>query len=243
MQLNKLTGDPVPSSGFGAQWTGSDGRLYISNNATGQIFRVDVVSRETKLMMQSTAGLRFNDGFSCPLELPAPLTVDHHDYSLFPAARIFTYCQNTNGVPDLPAVWAGAGIDKEDESMAFTTADVDEYDDGLRFNTYLPSGTVSNWEVALNTNFDEPKEVYYGLWIDWDADHKVDYFYNGNAFITAATTVPVAVDVPELFSSTTVAVRLIVSEIPLDRDDLDLYDDDVTGEVEDYQFYGNTLVD
>ena len=241
--IGPLIGDVVPSSGFGAQWTGSDGRLYISNNATGQIFRVDVVSRETKLMMQSTAGLRFNDGFSCPLQLPAPLTFDHHDYSLFPAASIFTYCQNTDGVPDLPAVWAGAGIDKESESMAFTTADVDEYDDGLHFNTYLPSGTTSNWEITLNTNFEEPKEVYYGLWIDWDADHDIDAFHDGSALITGAINVAVPVDVPVTFSDTTVAVRLIVSEIPLDSDDLDLYDDDITGEVEDYQFYGNTSVD
>ncbi len=40
-------------------------------------------TREAKLMMQSTAGLRFNDGFFCPIELPTPLTFDHHDYSLF----------------------------------------------------------------------------------------------------------------------------------------------------------------
>ena len=241
--LGTLTGDAVPSSGFGAQWTGSDGRLYISNNATGQIFRVDVVSRETKLMMQSTAGLRFNDGFSCPLEIPAPLTFDHHDYSLFPAASIFTYCQNTDGIPNLPAVWAGVGIDKESESMAYTTADIDEYDDGLYFNTYLPEGKISNWEITLNTNFDVAKEVYYGLWIDWDADHEIDAFYDGQSNITDATNVPVPVSVPTTFRDTTVAVRLIVSERPLIADDLDLYDDDVTGEVEDYQFYGNTTVD
>jgi len=241
--LGTLIGDEVPSGGFGAQWTGSDGRLYISNNATGQIFRVDVVSRETKLMMQSTAGLRFNDGFSCPLELPAPLTFDHHDYSLFPAARIFSYSQRTNGIPDLLAVWAGSGVDVESESIAFTTADVDQYDDGLNYKTYLPAGSSSNWEIVLNTNFEEAKEVYYGIWIDWDADDKIDSFYDGSAAITDATSLMVPVAVPTTFSDTTVAVRLIVSERQLGLDDLDLYEDDVTGEVEDYQFYGNTTVD
>ncbi len=241
--LGALVGDAVPNSGFGAQWTGSDGRLYISNNATGQIFRVDVVSRETKLMMQSTAGLRFNDGFSCPLEIPAPLTFDHHDYSLFPAASIFTYSQSTDGIPDLPAVWAGNGVDIESQSLAFTTADLDQHDDGLRFNTYLPSGSTSNWEISLNTNFEFEKETHFGLWIDWNADEKVDSFYNGSATIAGLTTVALPVVVPPTFSDTTVAVRLIVSEISLTADDIDLYEDDVTGEVEDYQFYGNTTVD
>lgn len=241
--VGPLTGDDVSSSGFGAQWTGSDGRLYISNNATGKIFRVDVVSREAKLMMQSTAGLRFNDGFSCPLELPAPLTFDHHDYSLFPAASIFTYSQTTHGVPDLPSVWAGAGINTESESLAYFTADGDAYDDGLQFNSYLPIGSTSNWEISLNTNFEESKETYYGLWIDWDADHDIDAFYNGSALITGSTIVPIPVDVPASFSDTTVAVRLFVSEVPLEIDDLGLYEDDVTGEIEDYQFYGNTSVD
>ena len=241
--IGTLIGDAVPASGFGAQWTGSDGRLYISNNASGEIFRVDVVTRDTKLMMKSTAGLRFNDGFSCPLELPAPLTFDHHDYSLFPAASIFTYSQHTNGVPDFDAVWAGSGVDFENGSNAYITADVDSYDDGLNYSTYLPSGTITNWEVLVNTNFEQTVDIHYGLWIDWDADNVIDEFYNGNVSTSGPMTVPVSISIPETFTDNTVAVRLIVSERALASDDLDLYEDDVTGEVEDYQFYGNTKVD
>jgi len=96
----------------------------------------------------------------------------------------------------------------------------------------------------LNTSFSSSKDVYYGVWIDWDADNSVDSFYNGSAtMITAQTNVPLQVNVPANYVDTTIAVRLIVSERALIVSDIDLYEDDVTGEVEDYRFFGNTMVD
>ena len=116
--LGSLTGETVPNSGHGAQWTGKDGFHYISNNATGQIYRIDIQSREAREVMQAEAGLRFNDGFSCPLDLPPVYNTDYSDNSSYPSASHFVYLQDNGGdeTPDFGMVWSGPKVSGEDSS-------------------------------------------------------------------------------------------------------------------------------
>ncbi len=232
----------IPTSGYGAQWTGSDGKLYISNNNTGNIYRIDVDSRVAQLMMTSTPGLQYNDGFSCPTELPAPLNYDLHDYSGFGPAQIFTFAQQIGGVPILDAVWAGTGISYEPSIDASVDADADAFDDGLDLPSFFAPGTSIDFDVNLNTN-QSNVDAYYGLWIDFDGDTVVDTFVNGMETISGASTVTRSLTVPMDYVDGHIKARLIVAEKAINESDININADDTTGEVEDYSFYGSSTVD
>ncbi|MEL6559883.1 MAG: hypothetical protein AAFQ94_16965 [Bacteroidota bacterium] len=78
--IASLSGAGIPTSGgYGAQWTGSDGYLYASHNSTGKILRVNVENGESRIVSSSIDGLSKNDGFSCPLDIPAVYEFDYGD--------------------------------------------------------------------------------------------------------------------------------------------------------------------
>jgi uncharacterized repeat protein (TIGR01451 family) len=60
---------------WGATWTASDGFLYVGNNQSGRLYRVDVNARTSVYIGTGVDNLNNNDGASCPLaDSPFPTT-------------------------------------------------------------------------------------------------------------------------------------------------------------------------
>lgn len=237
--LGSTIGTAIPSSGFGAQWTGSDGYHYISNNATGEIFRINVRTREARLAMVSIDGLQFNDGFSCPTELPIVFEYDHGDYTPFPIARSLVYAQDVNGdqVPDYDMVWLGDDVTSELVDPSNQSASGDQEDNGIRYENEFLAGTSKELTLLLNTNI-ENVTAYYGVWIDYNQDGNYDQFYNGSAVISSAQDINLSIDIPQNFQGGLIAMRLRASETEIFESHFsgDLLE---PGEVEDHLMSAN----
>ena len=65
-------GSGINSNAWGASWTASDGYLYVGNNQSGRLYKVDVNTGVSVYVGTGTGGLSQNDGASCPLAA-APL--------------------------------------------------------------------------------------------------------------------------------------------------------------------------
>ena len=232
--VGELVGDPIPNSGHGAQWAGKDGRHYISNNKTGQIFRIDVDTKEAILCMTATANLRYNDGYACPLELPAVFTYDYGDNSKMPVARQLVYDQDLNNddKPDYRMVWAGASISRETLDPSNSTATGDDYDDGLSMPSYLNKGEENIAQLTLSSDGPE-RQAYWGLWLDYDNDGLPEAFHTNSVVIEGSETLDIAFDVPFDFIDGTYSARIRVTNQSLTFED---YQGDILepGEVEDY---------
>ncbi|MEM1323623.1 MAG: LruC domain-containing protein [Bacteroidota bacterium] len=228
-----ISGDPAPSGGYGAQWTGKDGYLYISHNSTGEVYRIDVATGEARFVLQSYGGLRYNDGFSCPIDIPAIYKKDYSDLSTHSRVSHLVYAQDVYGdnEPDYKMVWLGKRVSEDLADNSNASADGDSYDDGLNHPlVYRPGGTAGMY-VSLNTNF-ASQEVFYGMWIDWDNNGSYEDFYNGSKTITGMEDVLQTVNVPANFTSGSIAVRLRAAEKAFSSGDDD--NDLLLGEVEDY---------
>ena len=105
--LGTVEGVGIPTGGYGGQWTGSDGYLYASHNSSGSIVRVNVVSLEARIVSSSIDNLSKNDGFSCPLSIPAVFEFDYSDNSNLPQSRVLSYYQDLDGdnVPNYSTTW------------------------------------------------------------------------------------------------------------------------------------------
>ena len=232
--LGTLNGTSIPMSGHGAQWTGKDGYHYISNNATGKIFRINVSTLETKLVMQATPGLQFNDGFSCPTEIPPVFEYDYGDYNLFPVATQWVYTQdiNNDGVPDYDMVWIGNTVKSESINPSNQTASGETDDTQLIIDGTVKSNAQIDVSFNVNTNTSNTT-AYYGMWIDWNEDGQYDAYFNGNKTISSLHTITHTVSLPSVISESSIAVRIRTSTSIITED---LFSGEMTeaGEVEDH---------
>ena len=238
--LGSITGASIPSGGYGAQWAGKDGYHYISHNSTGEVYRIDVTTRDARFVLSSIGGLRFNDGFSCPLDIPAVYEYDHYDLLGYPTASHLTYAQDLNAddVPDYKMVWLGTRVTTEMNAPANSIGNGDGGDDGIVYPTSFVTGGTSDIGVILNTNMTN-QEVFYGMWIDWDDDQVFDDFYNGSSTISSQTELTHTVNVPIDFTSGNVAIRLRAGESAFA--DVNQGGERLLGEVEDYLFAGTAI--
>jgi hypothetical protein len=151
----------------------------------------------------------------------------------------------TNGVPTttngIPAVWLGLVVDTESNGQPSATAAGDDNsgddEDGVAFDSddWL-AGTDTDFVITLNSS-ESGVTVYYGLWIDWNADGDFDDaddgFYSGFGATGSPVTVTVLISVPAGFSSgSAVYIRARASDAPPSFDDYQ--GTIVNGEVEDY---------
>lgn len=238
--LGSITGASIPSGGYGAQWTGKDGYHYISHNSSGEIYRIDVSTREARFVLSSIDGLRYNDGFSCPLDIPAVFEYDHYDLLGYPPASHLAYAQDVGGdnTPDYKMVWLGTRVTKETNAPANSIGNGDGGDDGIVYPTAYPTGGTSNIGIILNTNIPD-QEVFYGMWIDWDDDKVFDDFYSGSSTISSQTEIEHTVNVPGDFTSGNVAIRLRAGESAFVN--ADQGGEKLLGEVEDYLFAATAI--
>jgi hypothetical protein len=149
----------------------------------------------------------------------------------------------TNGVP---AVWLGMTVDTELEGQPSANALGDGADeDGLAFASsgWIP-GQTSVVSITLNSSA-SGVTVYYGLWIDWNANGNFfdtdDGFYSGSGVTHSPVVVPVVVSVPGSYTANNVYFRVRTYDAPLTR--ADYQGTLVNGEVEDYlRKFGPTAV-
>ena len=135
----------------------------------------------------------------------------------------------------LAKVWAGITKPSTECTQKFSA---DAYGDGPEEDGLVTSfggaASTNTWLIKLNAN-QANKTVYYGFWIDWDANSNftsaLDIFYSGSAVVNGVTNVAISVTVPVGYS-TSANFRLIVSDAPITST---MYNATITnGEVEDY---------
>ncbi len=163
------------------------------------------------------------------------------------SARVISPDCNNDGIPDGPgiSVWAGMGLNTEDNQKYSEHADGDEFDDGLE----LPSGSVvrgmrNNFLLTLSTNAATDVQAYYALWFDWDNDGNftnsanargddMPFFYSGSDKATFnGNKISIPVIVPKNISAD-FKVRLLISDKPISN--MTVETSVANGEVEDYQ--------
>jgi len=144
---------------------------------------------------------------------------------------------NTTG--GVPAVWLGARVDTETDGQPSIDANGDGADeDGVAFapaNAWTPGGSP---DVTITLNGSESGvTVYFGLWIDWNADGDFDDdddgFYTGSDVTGSPVDVPITVDVPASYvQGDLVYFRVRAADWPLTFEDYE--GTFINGEVEDY---------
>ena len=238
--VGSITGASIPSGGYGGQWAGKDGYHYISHNTSGEIYRIDVNTRDARFVLSSVDGLKYNDGFSCPLDIPAVFEYDHYDLLGYPTASHLAYAQDIgdDDTPDYKMVWLGTRVTNEINAPANSIGNGDGGDDGIVYPTSFAKGGTSEIGVILNTNMTD-QEVFYGMWIDWDDDQTFDDFYNGSSTISSQTELAQTVNVPVDFTSGNVAIRLRAGESAFTN--ADQGGELLLGEVEDYIFAATAI--
>ncbi len=229
-----LSGIGIPTSGgYGAQWTGSDGYLYASHNSSGSILRIDVSTGESRKVSSSVAELSKNDGFSCPLDIPAVYEFDYGDNSRLPQSRVLSYKQDlsNDGLPDYATVWLGNTVEYNTSDPANANADGDT-DDGLSMNTRIANGQLTA-NIGLNSN--ENLTLYYAIGVDWDDDGTFDEVINGSNTISGAVPLVQTLTPPVNFITGMINIRVLASEEVVDQSNIS-GDIIAMGEVEDYRF-------
>jgi len=158
------------------------------------------------------------------------------------AAIVFSDGADPDTNPDttdgVPAVWLGATVDTEPDGQPSANAQGDGDDeDGL---AYAQHGWLAGQTAVVTTTLNSSESgatVYFGLWIDWNANGSLDDigdgFYSGSGLTGSPVNLPVNISVPmDYLPNSDVYIRLRASDMPLTRFDLDGLR--VNGEVEDY---------
>lgn len=162
------------------------------------------------------------------------LPVDFGDCpNTYPIAVAAVQYDTTSG-----KVWAGVnkpGIECTQKYSSDATGDGLE-EDGLTTSTGA-LGSTYTWVIKLNSNL-ASKTVFYGLWIDWDANQNftsaMDAFYSGSVVTNGPTTTNVSVLMP-LGSSSHAFMRLMASASAVTSG---MYNSTITnGEIEDYSLF------
>jgi uncharacterized repeat protein (TIGR01451 family) len=165
-------------------------------------------------------------------------------FSPGPAHVVFPDGGDADSDPDttnsIPAVWLGSTVDTESNGQPSTTATGDDIsgndEDGVAFVSQdWVADTDTTFTVTLNSS-ESGVTVYYGLWIDWDADGSfaTGDFYSGSGVTGSPITVTVPISVPVGYTAgDLVYIRARASDAPLRSGD---YQGTlVNGEVEDYR--------
>ncbi len=58
------------SGGYGAAWASGDGTVFVYNNSSGRIFKINTGNLTTTLVINGTGNLSTNDGFNCVIAPP-----------------------------------------------------------------------------------------------------------------------------------------------------------------------------
>jgi hypothetical protein len=230
------------SGGWGAMYFDSTGNLYISNNGTGLIHRVDITAPETPpdqyhaTLLTGGPSSTHNDGARCN-NAPPPL-----DYGDAPDSygTIFSTDGARHDSKAIPDILLGTTVDHEMEGAASASADGDDnadFDDEDAFGALPPMATSqSSYSLTVPVSNTSGANATLVGWIDWNQNNNFDPD-EGVASVVAnnATQATLTWDnVSGLTGGTTYARLRIASEGEIDVDKPIGYAG--SGEVEDYPF-------
>ncbi|WP_418275647.1 GEVED domain-containing protein [Isoptericola jiangsuensis] len=153
------------TSAWGAAYTTPDGYLYMSNNNTGQIWRIDMADPTTAEFFSYGPPSSSNDGTRCPT---APLPIDYGDApdsydTLLASGGPFHGVTND---PDDPLLTIGDSVTTEVDGQPDASAALDE-DDAF---TQDPVVSIDSAETSLSVPITNDSDVAAALvgWIDFD---------------------------------------------------------------------------
>lgn len=172
----------VASNAFGAVYADAAGYIYGSNNATGQIWRIDPASAQADFFSYGPAS-GLNDGARC---FNAPISIDFGDApDTFgtmlsgdgPRHAVPGYDDTTKTAP----VMLGASIDIETDGQPSAAADADGADeDGVVFNPgegystpTIMTGMLDPVEgpaVSNTLRVTASAAGFVSVWVDWNLD-------------------------------------------------------------------------
>lgn len=135
-------------------------------------------------------------------------------------------------------VWLGFGTDFETAQPENGNGNTDDFDDAISFGEDpgqfpLAVQAGETYNVDLTVNSTQPDLVFYGMWIDWDADGIFEDFYTGSRVTASPAIATVPVTAPANAGSTPVNIRLRADDDPFAPGDFG--GGRSNGEVEDFQ--------
>ena len=199
-------------------WRLHQGLTPSPENAPGNNDEIDGDSdgaSETLTLLQGEDDPSYDFGFYTLLldlgDLPENLGSPSYP-TLFtpgPANTLFPDGGDADTNPDTtdgtPAVWLGLTVDSELNGQPSANAMGDGVDeDGMVF---APSGWIDGQTSVVTVTLNSSASnitVYYGLWIDWNANGSfsdaMDGFYNGSGVTGSPVNVPVSIAIPAGFN-------------------------------------------
>ena len=170
------------SSGFGAQFMDDEGFLYISHNATGDIFRVDLSTPPTGGAVPSVTFFAHgpsstkNDGARCSLAETADI-----DFGDAPAS--YATLLNDDGARHIvlaDALYLGATAPDSADNAAVSADATGDNDRELNdeditsaaFDNYVLGDSAYDVDIPVNNG--TGANAFVRGWIDWNADGSFD---------------------------------------------------------------------
>ncbi|WP_194288496.1 DUF6923 family protein [Ornithinicoccus halotolerans] len=230
----------LPGGFFGAAYMDADGFLYVSDNATGEIYRIDTADATASFFAQGPGDTGQNDGARCAL---APLPIDFGD-----APNSYGTLLADDGprhaVPGLDAGTAplmlGSSIDIESDGAPGAVADGDGGDDdGVADPIVLVGGQSTTVSVDVTNDTGEPATL--AGWIDLNNDGDFD---DAGELVSADVPASSGLDPydlvfdPATFPAGGTYARFRLFPGAVDDADLSPVGPAAAGEVEDYPVEG-----
>lgn len=170
---------------FGAAYFDGDGKMYISRNNDGSIFRMDVSAGDyTAVLFASGPASSSNDGSRCasaPLSAVANTDIDFGDA---PDTYLTSLDQNgaRHGLLGNPNLYFGSGVDGESDAFLYPLSDDDAGDTDDEDGIQMVTDVVERENAIAMITASEPG--YLNAWIDIHRDGRFD------AIDQVATAVP-----------------------------------------------------
>ena len=158
----------VNGNGYGAAWTADDGYLYVGNNRSGRLYKIDVNTGASTYIGQGTDDITRNDGASCPLaEAPLPNSGSVGNQVWLDYNGDGIQDNNEEGVSgitvelyELGGIYIDSDVTDTDGQYLFRNLSPSEY--YLKF-TDLPSGyTFAPQDQGSNDSEDSDADVVTG---------------------------------------------------------------------------------
>ncbi|NNF63030.1 MAG: tandem-95 repeat protein [Acidimicrobiia bacterium] len=232
--VNQPLSGPITAEtgGFGAVWVVNSGLgFYAFNNASGNIFKIDLGTFVSTLQTASTPN-GSNDGMAC-YDQNDPFTNPTADFGDAPDSYGTLGTSSGAGALIYPGLSMGTPADADLDGQPSADAAADSSDDGVTFDgatlqdAALPIGEAIS--ITVNTATDAG---FVSAWIDWDANGTFDVgeqvatdLVPSSGVVTINTAVPVSSVYGDSFARFRIAGRTGGTE-------LNIYS---YGEIEDYR--------
>jgi len=177
-----LTG-PITSEtgGYGAVWLVAGTNLYTFNNASGNIYYIDINTKQSVLQTSSEPN-NSNDGMSCLFGID-PFDISNSlDYGDAPDS--YGTLQANNGAAAIPNISFKLGNFNDVDTIALPTIDADgddtdaegNDDDGVNLNNLGLQNQELNIGETYTLSINAPIGFgYISGWIDWNGDGQFDH--------------------------------------------------------------------